>query len=412
MDTEGAPTILIVEDDPGIAELERTRLEEVGYRTTVTATAEDAMEEIRDSGADLILLDFRLPGGISGLDFYAQLKAAGYDPPVILVTGFSDEMTVIRSLRSGVRDFITKSLEYLDYLPEAVARVLRQVQIERRLTESEARLAGVIESVKDAVIVVEADHRVSLFNPAAERMFECSAAAAIGRPITDFIPDEHGTLPVQVAASVEVSGANQLAAGNEGVRASGERFPVEVSASRGDAGGRRFYTLVARDVTTRKQAEEDLRRTTALLQAVIDGTTDAVFVKDRAGRYLLANEAAGRFVGREAEAILGQDDTALFDPAGARRIKEKHLAVMETGRPDTHEDTLTAAGVTRTFLTTLAPYRDEQGDIIGVMGIARDVTERRRLTAERDELLARLQLHVERMPLAYILFDANLVTSQ
>ena len=81
---------------------------------------------------------------------------------------------------------------------------------------------------------------------------------------------------------------------------------------------------------------------------------------------------------------------------------------MTSGQALTDEDTLSVAGVERTFLTTLAPYKDGDERIIGVIGIARDITERRRLAAERDALLARLQLHVERMPLAYILFDADL----
>ncbi len=183
-------TVLVVEDDLGIAELERGRLEEAGYTVVLTATAEEALVEVAKGAIDLVLLDYRLPGGTDGLDFYARAKEAGYDLPVILVTGFSNEATVIQALRVGVRDFVTKSLEYLDYLPEAVARILRQVGTERRLAESEARLTGIIESAKDAVIVVEENRRVSLFNPAAERMFGCPAGRAMGRPLTDFIPNE------------------------------------------------------------------------------------------------------------------------------------------------------------------------------------------------------------------------------
>jgi len=120
-------TVLVVEDDPGIAELERSRLEEAGYRVVLAVTAEEALLEVGRGGVDLVLLDYRLPSGTDGLAFYARVKAAGYDLPVILVTGFSNEATVIQALRVGVRDFVTKSLEYLDYLPEAVARILRQV---------------------------------------------------------------------------------------------------------------------------------------------------------------------------------------------------------------------------------------------------------------------------------------------
>src|SRR5437764_825861 len=63
-------------------------------------------------------------------------------------------------------------------------------RLERRLAESEARLAGVIASAQDAILVARPDQRITLFNAAAERMFRCPAAAALGKRISDFIPKE------------------------------------------------------------------------------------------------------------------------------------------------------------------------------------------------------------------------------
>src|SRR5204863_730221 len=129
----------------------------------LAATAGDALREV-GGNVDLVLLDYRLPDGMDGLDFYARVKAAGYDPPVILVTGFSDEATVIRALRAGVRDFVTKSVEYLDYLPEAVGRVLRQVQTERQLAESERRYRYLIETTNEGVWTIDARGQTTYVN--------------------------------------------------------------------------------------------------------------------------------------------------------------------------------------------------------------------------------------------------------
>src|SRR4051794_16010273 len=70
-------TVLIVEDDPGIAELERNRLSEVGYRVLLAATAEEALGQLGGQRVDLILLDYRLPDMADGLEFYTRLKEAG-----------------------------------------------------------------------------------------------------------------------------------------------------------------------------------------------------------------------------------------------------------------------------------------------------------------------------------------------
>jgi PAS domain S-box-containing protein len=160
-------------------------------------------------------------------------------------------------------------------------------------------------------------------------------------------------------------------------RKDGSLFPVEVNITYVRL-NRDYIVAVVRDVTERRRAEEELQRTADLLRAVADGTTDAVFVKDRAGKYLLMNEAAARFVGKSVVEVLGKDDTELFDPAGARMIMGADRRVMETGRAETFDEVVTAAGVTRAFQATKAPYRDGAGNVIGLVGVARDITDRRR----------------------------------
>jgi PAS domain S-box-containing protein len=160
-------------------------------------------------------------------------------------------------------------------------------------------------------------------------------------------------------------------------RKDGSTFPVEVNITYVRL-NRDYIVAVVRDISERRRAEEALQRTADMLRAVADGTTDAVFVKDRSGKYLLFNEAAARFVGKSVAEVLGKDDTELFDPDSARRLMEWDRRVMEAGRAETHEDVVTAAGVTRAFQSTKAPYRDSTGNVIGLVGISRDVTEHKR----------------------------------
>lgn len=132
-----------------------------------------------------------------------------------------------------------------------------------------------------------------------------------------------------------------------------------------------LYWLIRRELRA-------LMRVVALLQAVTEGTTDAVFVKDQDGKYLLFNQAAAEFVGKSVEEVLGQDDTALFKPESARKVMEQDRLVMRTGAPLTQEAELTVGTLTRTYLSTKAPYRDANGSIIGVVGVSRDITDRKR----------------------------------
>ncbi len=262
-------TILVVEDDAVIAELEKMHLERVGFTVEIAATSGDALDRLRRHPVDLILLDYRLPGEADGLEVYLEWKAMGFELPVVMVTGFSDEAVAIRALCAGVRDLITKSAEYLDYLPEAVERVLKQVRTERQLAESEALLSSIIDSANDAIIIAEAGLEITLFNQAAEAIFRCPAGHALGRPVGDFITDEADPGLERDSEDSHAAQRPWIRLGSYGVRgmrSDGTEFPAELSVSRTEVDGRGFYTVIVRDVTERKLAEVSLRHRLELQQ--------------------------------------------------------------------------------------------------------------------------------------------------
>jgi PAS domain S-box-containing protein len=143
--------------------------------------------------------------------------------------------------------------------------------------------------------------------------------------------------------------------------------------------GRSYLLAVGRDVTERKRMEAALADNYSLLSAVIEGTPDALYLKDRNGCYLMINAAGARLFGLTAQEMIGKDDTALFGAASARDTQAMDQRIMASGEAQTYEDTATVSGVTRTHIATKAPYRDQHGNIIGVLGIAHDITERKRL---------------------------------
>jgi len=157
---------------------------------------------------------------------------------------------------------------------------------------------------------------------------------------------------------------------------------VLVMVSFAAAGGRLF--VVQRQLLISSQ---ELRKNLLLLQGITESTTDAVFVKDREGRYVMVNPAAARFVNRTVEDVIGKTDVEIFTPETGRPIMEKDRQILQTGETVTNEEQGTAAGVTRTFLTTKGPFRDPNGNITGVLGIARDITDRQRADAKFRGLL-------------------------
>jgi PAS domain S-box-containing protein len=152
--------------------------------------------------------------------------------------------------------------------------------------------------------------------------------------------------------------------------------------------------LIRRELADRSRVETKLREASVLMAAVVEGTTDLVFVKDRLGCYLLANAALLSLLGRDRAHVLGHDDRELFPDPVAAALQRGDQQVMGSGRPADLEEVLPdAGGHDRTFLTARVPYREDGIRVAGVIGIARDLTEptRERRQAERASKLDSLR---------------------
>jgi PAS domain S-box-containing protein len=113
-----------------------------------------------------------------------------------------------------------------------------------------------------------------------------------------------------------------------------------------------------------------------ILQAVIDATPDAIFVKDLDGRYILVNDAAARFLGRSPAEIVGKHDLELYPEQTARQFIEDDRQVLATGLPQAFEGVATGKdGAQQAYLVTKGVYRDTDGRILGLFGISHDITE-------------------------------------
>lgn len=147
------------------------------------------------------------------------------------------------------------------------------------------------------------------------------------------------------------------------------------------------------EVLRRSVAKAELNR--RLLDAVISGTSDAVFVKDTEGRYLLANAAVCDFAGKAQDEIVGRDDSFLFPHATARKVMAIDRAILATGVTRTQEEAVTTHdGRTLVFLGTKGPVIGEAGRVVGLFGISRDITERKRTEHEIRELNTELERRV------------------
>ena len=155
----------------------------------------------------------------------------------------------------------------------------------------------------DAIVTIDADQRVLLFNPAAEIMFHCPAGKAIGRPIDEFLPQrfrnahrEH----VREFSRTRVTSRRMGTLGTvTGLRSDGTEFPAEASISQVDVAGSKLYTVILRDVTERKRSEEQLR-------LAIEAAPSGMILVDQQGQIILVNAQIEHQFGYSRHELLGQ----------------------------------------------------------------------------------------------------------
>jgi PAS domain S-box-containing protein len=297
-----------------------------------------------------------------------------------------------------------------------VARTLDRIAAQRAKAEEQADeqrewLQVTLASIGDGVIATDAAGRVRFLNAAAQRLTGWRAADAAGRPVGELLPlfDERDGRTVENPLDQALRRRSAAAAGGElALRGrDGSVHPVDINAAPivDAAEGVSGAVLVLREAAMQRQAERAmreayteldqrvmrrtaalerasaaLRERNALLNAITTSTPDLICAKDRQGRALMANPAWIEAMGRAEEAA-GLDD--------------KERLVLEAGEPMIIEETINE----NTYLTTQAPLRDEQGRIIGVIGVATDITERKKAQRELEKLVVaeqRLRAEAER----------------
>ena len=209
-----------------------------------------------------------------------------------------------------------------------VQDISERKRVEQALRESEERLAVIINSAMDGVISVDEQQQICFFNPAAGQMFGLTAAEAIGQPLSRLIPERfrstHGG-HVRNFAHTGMTARRMGGLGEiSGLRTNGEEFPIEASISQCVIAGSKLFTVILRDITERKQAEQALRESEERLAVIIHSAMDGIISVDEQHRICLFNPAAGQMFGLSATEAIGQPLSRLI-PERFRSAHEGHV---------------------------------------------------------------------------------------
>ena len=251
------------------------------------------------------------------------------------------------------------------------------------LRAGEQRMARIIDSAMDAILTVDDQQRITMFNPAAEEMFGCPAADAIGAPLERFLPVRFRKAHAEHISAFGQNGVTRRTMGGfsplRGLRTNGEEFPIEASISQIEVAGRRLFTAIVRDVTETTKAREISTK----LAAIVESSDDAIISKDLEGVITSWNPAAQRLFGYTAEEAIGHHMVAFFPP-DHREEEQEILRSIAKGETIDHFESqrIRKDGKLIDVALTISPLRDHSGRVVGASKIARDITERKRVEEE------------------------------
>lgn len=271
--------VLIVEDSEDDCLLLLRELKHGGYAPSYRRVdrPETFVEALDSQEWDIVFADYSMPQ-FSGTQALSLLRSRRFDVPFIIVSGTIGEDTAVSAMKAGAQDYIMKG-NYRRLVP-AVQRELRETALRRENARAEAarrtsdaRFRNIVDIAADAIVAVDEDQRITLFNQGAERIFGYSAAEVEGQLLDLLLPARfvkaHRRHIENFTRSDEPARGMNGRREVYGRRKSGEEFPAEASISKLSEHNGTTFTVILRDITDRKRAEQELRLLQDISQAVI-----------------------------------------------------------------------------------------------------------------------------------------------
>ncbi|UYN90011.1 MAG: PAS domain S-box protein [Anaerolineales bacterium] len=226
-------------------------------------------------------------------------------------------------------------LSFFEALAGQTAIAVESKMAQLKAETSSQRLAGLLDTAMDAIITIDDKQKIILFNPAAEALFGYSNAEMIGQPINRLIPARFKDTHNQYVEKFGQSGATSRRKGALGEifgqRADGEEFPLEASISSTEIKGKRFYSVILRDISERKRAEQDLRASEEQFTATFRLSPAPMVLTNLATQEVIdVNEVFCAFSGFSRNEIIGisASQLGLLDQDNLQKITDQ---INQTG---------------------------------------------------------------------------------
>jgi len=263
-------------------------------------------------------------------------------------------------------------------------------RVEEALQQSEEFKNRVLESSSDCIKVLDLNARLLYMNAGGMCLLEIdNLTPYLNSEWLCFWQGEHLQAAEAAFTAAKSGEIGKFQGFCPTVKGKPKWWDVVVTPMRGGAGQVIQVLSTARDVTERKRTEEELRQKNAILDVINESAPTPIFVKNRQGQIIYANPATLAALGKTAAEVIGRYDSDLYpSPEDAVRVMENDQRIMASGQMEVVEESPDGIQI---FLGMKAPYYNEAGEVIGLIGIANDITDRVQLERDRERILQQKQ---------------------
>lgn len=384
--------VLIVEDNPAdsrIMDELLTESEEAVFEVEVADRLSVALERLSTESVDVILLDLGLPDS-HGLDTFSEMNSSSPRIPIIVLTGMDDHNLAIEAVRIGAQDYLVKGEVDCNRLVRSTLFAIERKRAEEALRESKEELRNVIDSSPDATTVTDLDGTVVACNQAALDAYGFSTKEElIGKNAAEFISHKDRQRSMEnLRKAVEDGSVKNVECTL--LRKDGGEFLGELSA-RGihDPSGNPISVVaVTKDISTRKRAEEALKKSEEHFRLLAENATDIIWTADAGGQFTYVSPSIQDMLGYVAKDFVNATWQDLMGTSSIEMITKALEDGIDRGNFDPDEDPKSVTlelelyhrNGSKVWTETEGSFlRNEDGEFEGILGVTRNITERKEM---------------------------------
>ncbi len=276
----------------------------------------------------------------------------------------------------------------ISYFWESLHRTIRSLQsTSTQLMESEQKYKMVVENSSDLIQLLDTRANILYVSPSFKTILGHSIDKVIGQNVFSFVHRDDFPMAKSEFEKTLLAGKGSIpmirARNKEGSWILLESTGVVIYNKNHKP---EMVLVTSRNVTEKKKYEEEIKEHLSLLHTVIEGISDGVFVKDLQGRYILINSAGAEHFGKSVDEIIGKTAYDFFPKENADFITRYDHQALEKEGMVSYDEKIILDGKTYTYLSSKSIYRNVKGDIVGLVGIDHDITERKQYEEKLEDL--------------------------